>query len=104
MEFPTSREQTSGPSGPTNNEGETNAVYKPHKSKEWEMQNLEDVKKSDKERREQDWRNKVKIAEAHVEFKEEPINIISDFKLMWSGHLGQDSIAKHRTELSLRRT
>lgn len=45
METPTVRVQPSGPSKPTNREGEVNAVYKPSKAKTSQMKNHEEEKK-----------------------------------------------------------
>lgn len=42
----------------------------------------ENNKKNGEERPQQDWRDKVKMADAYVDFKEQFIEILSEFVLM----------------------
>lgn len=59
-----------------------------------------DVKKTDDEQLEQNWCNKVLIADSEIEFKAEFIKMSSDFEFMWDGHGGRTNTAKHRIKLS----
>lgn len=69
------------------------------KAKKLQLQNHVNLKIYDKRRLEQDWRNNVIIAHPYMKFKGDFSEVLSDFKIMWDGHLSRVNIAKHRTKL-----
>lgn len=63
------------------------------------MQKHEDDIKNDTKWLEEDWRDKVKIADVYVEFKDEFLEILSHVEFMWDRHLGRIGFVKHWVEL-----
>lgn len=64
------------------------------------MRKHEDVKLADEERLEQDWRNEAVTSDDYEEAKDEFIKMLSEFEMIWDGHLGRIQNAKHRIALS----
>lgn len=62
------------------------------------MPSHEAVAKIDKENLEQDWPHEVETDDFNVKFKEEFVQMMSHFELIWNGHLGCVNISKHQIE------
>lgn len=83
-----------GPSEATDEKGNVYAIHKLNESKEPQMGNHENLEKNQEQRLKQDFRNKVNIAVAYIEFKEDIIKVLLDFVFMWGGDLNRVNIAK----------
>lgn len=65
------------------------------------MKNNEEVKKIDEEQLEEDWRDRGKITDAYVEFRNEFFGVESDLASMWDETFGRMNVRRHRVELSV---
>lgn len=94
------REGAKTPSNPTYEETKVNAVYKPSKSKEPQMQSIATDTRDDWEDLEQDRRWEFDKAYGYVEFKYKFIKLLSDFEWMSDSHRGRVYTAKYVIELA----
>lgn len=74
--------------------------YKPNVDRATKMARHTDVLQEDNQRLAHNWRDKVDLSNNHGQYRQQLIDMLSEFESMWDGHLGRISTAKHRIELS----
>lgn len=75
---------------------DVNEVCKTAESRETQIKTHENVAKLDGEQIKQNWREKLKIADAYVEYKEECLRKMADLGSIWDGRPGRIAVAEHR--------
>lgn len=99
-ESPLLKPHPSKPSRSLLGKGDVDVVYKGSERQETQIQKHKSVRNIGKERPEQDWRHKVKIAHSYFDLKDDCIEMICDFPSLWEAELSQNNTATHLLEPS----
>lgn len=92
----------------TNIESESGTVepvhYKLSVEKSTQVSRHRAVKELSDEKRTQECRTEVQVLDKYLDFCEKFIDLPSEFRSMWDGHLGQVNIEKYQIMLSRKNT